>query len=77
MTKTPPVAYGSSEWRVLWLRCLEGACSQWNKIPYNDLAMSGGNPRTLVRLVEKHYDLADGEAQRQVEAFLRECQPRI
>lgn len=72
-----PLAYDSPEWRTLWLRCLEAACAEWKKIPFNDLAMSGGDPRKLTRLVDKYYDLADGEARRQVEAFLRECQPRI
>jgi hypothetical protein len=72
-----PLAYDSPEWRTLWLRCLEAASAEWNKIPYNDLAISGGDPRKLTRLVDKYYDLVDGEARRQVEAFLRECQPRI
>jgi hypothetical protein len=60
-----------------WLRCLEAASAQWNKVPYNELAMSGGDVLKLTRLVDRHYDLADGEARRQVETFLRECQPRI
>lgn len=77
MPNSQPVAYGSAEWRALWLRCLEGASTQWSKIPYNDLAISGGEPRTLTRLVDKHYDLPEGEARRQVDAFLRGCQPRI
>jgi hypothetical protein len=71
------LAYDSAEWRALWLRCLEAASAEWSKIPYNDLAISGGDPRKLTRLVDKYYDLADGEARRQVEAFLRGCQPRI
>jgi hypothetical protein len=75
--RTQSPAYQAPDWRTTWLRCLEAAASQWNKIPYNDLAISGGEPRRLTHLVDKHYDLADGEARRQVEAFLRECQPRF
>lgn len=66
-------AYDSPEWRAIWLRSLEAACAEWRAIPYNDLAISGGDPRRLTRLVNMHYDLADGEAWRQVEAFLGEC----
>ena len=67
----------AQEWRALWLRCLEAACVQWDRIPYNDLAISGGDPLKLTRLVNLHYELADGEARRQVDTFLRECQPRF
>jgi hypothetical protein len=72
-----PLPYDSAEWRAVWLRCLEAACTQWSRIPYNELALSGGDVRKLTRLVDRHYDLAEGEAQRQVTTFLRECQPRI
>lgn len=73
----PPIDQTSPEWRATWLRCVEAAHSEWNKIPYNDLALSGGDARKLVVLLERHYELADGEAWRKVEAFLRQCQPRI
>ena len=77
----PPVnlrtAQTSPEWRATWLRCVEAAHAEWERISYNDLALSGGDPRKLVTLLERHYDLADGEAWRKVEAFLRQCQPRV
>ena len=63
-------------WRAIWLRCVEAAHREWDKIPYNDLALSGGDRRKLIALLEMHYDLADGEAPRKVDAFLRQCQPR-
>lgn len=67
----------SPEWRAMWLRCVEAAHAEWSQISYNDLALSGGDPRKLVTLLERHYDLADGEAWRKVEAFLKQCQPRL
>lgn len=70
------VAYDSAQWRTLWLRCLEAASNEWHAIPYNDLAVSGGDPRKLMRLIHMHYDLPDSEVRRQVEIFLRECQAR-
>ncbi|MDY6982914.1 MAG: hypothetical protein SV422_07485 [Pseudomonadota bacterium] len=73
----PSINQASPEWRAIWLRCVEAAHTEWSKVPYNDLALSGGDARKLVMLLEKHYDLADGEAWRKVEAFLRQCQPRI
>ena len=66
----------SPEWRAIWLRCVEAAHNEWNRIPYNDLALSGGDPRKLVALLERHYELADGEAWRKVDSFLRQCLPR-
>ena len=71
------LAPDSKEWRAVWLRCTEAAHMEWNKIPYNELALSGGDPRKLIVLLEKYYELADGEAWRKVDAFLRQCQPRI
>ncbi|MGV3591363.1 MAG: hypothetical protein ACO1PZ_06710 [Gammaproteobacteria bacterium] len=72
-----PIDHTSPEWRAIWLRCVEAAHNEWREIPYNDLALSGGDARKLVVLLERHYELADGEAWRKVEAFLRQCQPRI
>ena len=73
----PHIDPTSPEWRAIWLRCVEAAHGEWSRIPYNDLALSGGDARKLVVLLERHYELADGEAWRKVEAFLRQCQPRI
>jgi hypothetical protein len=72
-TRKARPAYGSPEWRSIWLRCVDAARSEWSKVPYNDLAQTGGDPQKLVALLLRHYELTERDARRQVEAFLMQC----
>ena len=66
-------AYGTPEWRSAWLRCVDAACTTWKRLPYNDLAQTGGDAHKLVALLKLHYELSERDARHQAKDFLAQC----